>query len=396
MEIGYTEEQEALRTRLRDYYDQLLTPEVEAQLADSHGIGPDMRRVVKQMAEDGWLGIGWPPRVRRPGPLRHRAVHLLRRGPARPGAPLPLAHHQHGRPDAHGVRHPTSRRTYFLPRILAGEHPLRDRLHRARAPAPTSRRCQTRARARRRRVRDQRAEDLHQHRRRRRLRLARVPHRPRGAEAQGHLDHHRADGHAGLLVADPLWAAISTNATFYDNVRVPVATSSATRTTGWKLITNQLNHERVAIVRPGSVDPALRRDRRWAQRDEAAPTAAASSTRNGCRSTWPGPRPARVPQADQLEGRVGRQPRVALDPADVVDHQGLRHRVLHRGLPAADGGDRPGRVPDPREPPGRVLAGRLEMYYAQSRSILTFGGGTNEMQRDLIAMFGLGMPRSLR
>ena len=28
--------------------------------------------------------------------------------------------------------------------------------------------------------------------------------------------------------------------------------------------------------------------------------------------------------------------------------------------------------------------------------ILTFGGGTNEMQRDLIAMFGLGLPRALR
>ncbi len=28
--------------------------------------------------------------------------------------------------------------------------------------------------------------------------------------------------------------------------------------------------------------------------------------------------------------------------------------------------------------------------------ILTFGGGTNEIQRELIAMFGLGLPRSLR
>jgi hypothetical protein len=42
-----------------------------------------------------------------------------------------------------------------------------------------------------------------------------------------------------------------------------------------------------------------------------------------------------------------------------------------------------------------VLAGRLEMY-ARSLVILTFGGGTNEIQRDLIAIFGLGLPRSLR
>jgi alkylation response protein AidB-like acyl-CoA dehydrogenase len=48
-----------------------------------------------------------------------------------------------------------------------------------------------------------------------------------------------------------------------------------------------------------------------------------------------------------------------------------------------------------RDSPDAVLAGRLEMY-ARSLVILTFGGGTNEIQRDLIAIFGLGLPRSLR
>jgi len=48
-----------------------------------------------------------------------------------------------------------------------------------------------------------------------------------------------------------------------------------------------------------------------------------------------------------------------------------------------------------RGTPEVVLAGRLEMY-ARSLVILTFGGGTNEIQRDLIAIFGLGLPRSLR
>jgi alkylation response protein AidB-like acyl-CoA dehydrogenase len=48
-----------------------------------------------------------------------------------------------------------------------------------------------------------------------------------------------------------------------------------------------------------------------------------------------------------------------------------------------------------RDTPDAVLAGRLEMY-ARSMVILTFGGGTNEIQRDLIAIFGLGLPRSLR
>jgi 3-oxocholest-4-en-26-oyl-CoA dehydrogenase alpha subunit len=49
----------------------------------------------------------------------------------------------------------------------------------------------------------------------------------------------------------------------------------------------------------------------------------------------------------------------------------------------------------PKGTPSERVAGRLEMY-ARSMIILTFGGGTNEIQRDLIAIFGLGMPRSLR
>src|ERR1700726_402279 len=60
MEIAYTEEQEGLRRRLRDYYTELLTPEVRDELSRSQGVGPTVRRVVRQMGADGWLGIGWP------------------------------------------------------------------------------------------------------------------------------------------------------------------------------------------------------------------------------------------------------------------------------------------------------------------------------------------------
>ncbi len=60
MYIGYSEEQEQLRRELRAYYDKLLTPEVEEGLARGHGVGPVNREVVRQMGEDGWLGIGWP------------------------------------------------------------------------------------------------------------------------------------------------------------------------------------------------------------------------------------------------------------------------------------------------------------------------------------------------
>ena len=40
---------------------------------------------------------------------------------------------------------------------------------------------------------------------------------------------------------------------------------------------------------------------------------------------------------------------------------------------------------------GAVLAGRIERMH-RSALILTFGGGTNEVQRDIIAAAGLGLP----
>ena len=45
--------------------------------------------------------------------------------------------------------------------------------------------------------------------------------------------------------------------------------------------------------------------------------------------------------------------------------------------------------------PGAVLRGRLENQ-ARSQTIFTFGGGANEVQRDIIAMVGLGLPRAPR
>ena len=158
MEIGYTEEQEALRTRLREYYAELLTPEVEAQLADSHGIGPNMRRVVKQMAADGWLGIGWPTEY---GGQGRSAIeqYIFFDESMRAGAPVPMLTINTVGPTDHAVRH--ARAEGVLPATdPGGRDPLLHRLHRAgRRDRP--RVAADPSRPRRRRVRHQRPEDLH-------------------------------------------------------------------------------------------------------------------------------------------------------------------------------------------------------------------------------------------
>ncbi|MFI5044286.1 MAG: acyl-CoA dehydrogenase family protein, partial [Acidimicrobiales bacterium] len=60
MQIAYTDDQLKLRDELRAYYDNLLTDEIRDALHQEQGCGPVNRQMVKQMAADGWLGIGWP------------------------------------------------------------------------------------------------------------------------------------------------------------------------------------------------------------------------------------------------------------------------------------------------------------------------------------------------
>ena len=45
--------------------------------------------------------------------------------------------------------------------------------------------------------------------------------------------------------------------------------------------------------------------------------------------------------------------------------------------------------------PGQALAGRIERMH-RAALILTFGGGTNEVQRDIVAAVGLGLPAARR
>ncbi|MGB7050793.1 MAG: acyl-CoA dehydrogenase family protein, partial [Acidimicrobiales bacterium] len=119
MEIGYTADQVALRDRLRQYYADLLTPEVESQLAESHGIGPNMRRVVKQMASDGWLGIGWPEEW---GGQGRSAIEqfIFFDESMRAGAPVPMLTINTVGPTIMNFG-TEEQKQHFLPRILAGD-----------------------------------------------------------------------------------------------------------------------------------------------------------------------------------------------------------------------------------------------------------------------------------
>src|SRR3984885_15529395 len=119
MEIAYTEEQQALKSELRAYYQNLLTPEIEAELALAGGIGPVVRKVVRQMGADGWLGIGWPKEW---GGQGRSAIEqfIFFDESMRSGAPVPMLTINTVGPTImqFGTQ---EQKEFFLPKILAGE-----------------------------------------------------------------------------------------------------------------------------------------------------------------------------------------------------------------------------------------------------------------------------------
>src|SRR5690242_6768326 len=119
MYIGLTEEQEALQKEVRAYYAELLTPETRAELAGGGGVGAPMRRVVRQMGEDGWLGVGWPTEWGGRGftPVEQ---FLWFDEAMRAGAPVPMLTINTVGPTI--MRYGTDeQKAFFLPKIVGGE-----------------------------------------------------------------------------------------------------------------------------------------------------------------------------------------------------------------------------------------------------------------------------------
>ncbi len=391
MEIGYTEEQQELRRELRAYYASLLTPEVERDLAASGGIGPVVRRVVKQMATDGWLGIGWPKEY---GGQGRSAIEqfIFFDESMRSGAPVPMLTINTVGPTIMDFGS-AEQKELFLPKILAGETAFCIGYTEPNAGTDLAS-LTSRARL----DGDELVIDA-----------AKV-----FTSLAGDADYcwlavrtnPDAPKHKGIsivivpmsspgirIVPMKLLGEHNINYTFFEGVRVPAGNVVGGIDNGWSLITSQLNHERVTLCSPGIIERALEDVLGWA-RETRLP-----GGQRVIDQEWVRIHLARV--RAKLEFLRLANWKVAWDATrgrlDVADASTIKvfgtefYMEAFRLLTEVVG--QAGYLA--RGAPGSVLSGRLEMY-ARSMLILTFGGGTNEIQRDLIAIFGLGMPRSLR
>ncbi len=389
MRIAYTPEQEDLQHELRRYFAELVTPEITAEAAAGETGGPACLEAVRQMGRDRWLGVGWPEEY---GGRGFGAVEqfIFMNESWRAGAPVPFLSVNTVGPTIQEFG-TEEQKEFFLPRILAGE------LHFSigyTEPAAGTDLASLTTKA----VKDGDEWVIN------------------GQKIYTSLASYadyvwlatrtdpEAPKHKGITMflvptTDPGFSFskihtmvnASTFNTFYDDVRVPDSAMLGDLNRGWDLIINQLNYERVSLAPPGMVETIYEDTRRWAQETKLA------DGRRVIDQEWVQLNLARVHSGLEFLRLINWKVASSrpVNPADAsatkvfgteffCDAYRLMFEVLGQQAAVRESDDTT-----------RALRNRLERSY-QGTLILTFGGGVNEIQRDLIAMFGLAMPRTPR
>jgi 3-oxocholest-4-en-26-oyl-CoA dehydrogenase alpha subunit len=385
MRLEYSDDQVALRAELRDYFAAMRSGAFADLQREDHG--PRYRDWMRQLGADGWLGIGWPTEYGGQGrPYLDQFIFFDEA--MRCGVPIPMISLNTVGPTL--MRHGSEEQRHeFLPRILRGEIDFAVGYSEPDAGTDLAS-LVTHA------VRDGDHYVVN----------GSKVFTSRGGSADyvwlaARTDPGTSD-HRGLSVlivdtADPGYsstpthtlASYATYSTFYDDVRVPVTRRVGEENDGWRLVTTQLNYERVAMASFAGPAHTIYADvLAWTR----------TTYRDGrllIETPWVQVALARchvlLSALEILVMRastfVGDGVLSAADASTVkvlsTESVGTVYRLLMEvvGVDAAlRDGDR-----------------WAALEFAYRRAVInTFGGGTNEIQRDIIAQDGLGLPRSAR
>ena len=393
MHLDFSPEQQTLRGEIRRYWRELFTPEMRARFDAEHEEmgGPVFREIVRRMGEDGWLAIGWPEEFGGQGRTTLEQF-IFWDETHRARAPLPFIGVCTIGPTLMQFGTEEQKRRY-LPGLARGEL-IFGMGYTEPSSGTDLASLQTRA------LRDgdeyvirgQKIFTTHAHDAEYIWLAARTdPDAPKHKGISILIVPTDAPGFS----CTPIYTlgGERTNATYYEDVRVPAANLVGPENAGWSLITSQLNHERITLACPGFLDRMLDEVWSWAARTEAE---------GGGRlvdQQWVQLLLARVyAKLEALKVLNWRsawsmdQGQPAMADASAVKVLGTEMLVecyrLLLEITRQAGTVRPFQ-------PGALFGGLLEQAY-RGAMVNTFGGGVNEVQRDIIAMAGLGLPRARR
>ncbi len=388
MYLDYTSEQIALRDELRAYLEELVTDELLAELHATEGGGPLYHVAIQKMGADGWLGIGWEKEHggQQRGPIEQ---FIFFDETQAHGFPVPILTLNTVGPTLMKFGTDGQKKQFAAP-ILAGKCHFAIGYTEPNSGTDLASLTTTAVR---------RGDEYV------------INGQKIWTSLADHADYlwlacrtdPDASSHKGIsiiivpmdaegLSTTPIRALGENNvhACYFEDVRVPVENVVLGENQGWKLITSQLNHERVALMSVGPLMRSLVGVLEWAKETDAGDGGKVIDI------PWVRSNIARVYAGlDTLKLLNWQQAFMiaenTLSPADAsaikvygsefyVQGTRLLMEVLGAASVLREGSA------------GVRLRGDLERFYKMTL-VLTFGGGTNEIQRDIICMAGLRMPR---
>ena len=384
--LELTASQRELKTTLRDYFTGLLDSSSRHEMMrERHGSAYEKQ--IRQLGEDGWMGIGWPTEYGGKG-LGEIEQTIFANEAQRADVHLPAVTLQTVGPTLQ--RFGTQKqKDMFLQRILAGD--VHFAIGYSEPDAGTDlASLRTSARL----VDDGEGEPFY------------LVNGQKLWTTGGHQADYvwlavrtdpDAPKHRGISIlivdtTDPgySWTPIitvdgahHTNATYFNDVRVPVDMLVGEENKGWGLITTQLNHERVMLGPAGRLEGIRDRTAAWASAAgvidapdvQAALAEITASFRVNELLNWTVARAAAEGTMDVADASASK-----VFASECVQTLGRRMAevVARHG--------------DPADAETAELMSYLDAQ-AKRNLVLTFGGGVNEVQRELISMFGLSLPR---
>ena len=388
MQLDYTPEQLQLRNEIRAALEEVMTPGRSAAVAERIEGGAAVRECVRALAAANLLGVDWPKEY---GGRGFSAVEqfIFAEEARRVGAPIPLVTLNTVGPTL--MQYGTEeQKQKFLPAILDGSVEFAIGYS---EPGAGSDLASLRTRA----VRDG-DEWVINGQKMFTSGAAYADYIWLAARTDPNAKKHKGISIFIVPTSSPGFSwqplhtmtGISTFYTFYDDVRVPASAIVAGENQGWQLITTQLNFERAALGNLGALEPLFEKTLHWATttdldggrvidqpwvqlalaRVEAQVAAYKLVNMRVNAAMTRGALNMGEASAAKVFGTELTQ-QVARELLEVLDRNGLRR-----------GADAP-------------LRGELESA-SRVAVINTFGGGANEIQRDIIAMAGLRMPRAPR
>lgn len=384
MLIDLTPEQAKLQNDLRHYFSNLVAAEeTREMMIDRHG--SSYEAVVRRMGQDGWLGVGWPKEYGGHGfgPLEQQ---IFMNEVMRADVPMPLVTLQTVGPtlQKYGTE---EQKKKFLPGILAGE------IHFAigyTEPEAGTDLASLRTTA----VRDgdhyvvngQKIFTTGAHQAQYIWLACRTdPSAPKHKGISILIVDTKDPGYSWtpIITND---GAHHTNATYYTDVRVPVEMLVGEENAGWKLITTQLNHERVSLGPSGRIAGMYDRVYEWASKpgpDGVAPLSHEDVRRvlGEMKAVW------------RLNELLNWQ--VASSGDDISMADAAATKILATEWIQKLGRLSEGVVGRYGDPADANTAETLEWLDAQTKRhlVITFGGGVNEVMREMVSTAGLGTPR---